>query len=330
VASRRAPLPVRHGRWRFPPEDVDDLAALTAVLGYRSGVLGTGSVGVARHPAPAGPPPRPPRGVADLLARTAALRPVRDPLTGLEGSRIRVDRVRSARGTAAIVYVPGTQSWGLGHGSNPMDVTSNVDGMAGLPSAAQEGVVQALRAAGVHREEPVLLVGYSQGGLTSLNLVADPVFTAEFSPVAVVTAGSPVAGLAAPDGVAVLSLEHEEDLVTVLDGAPNPDRPEWTTVRREVLDPVDGDVRVQEAFEQHPLAPHDVAAYVRTAREVDVADHPSLGAWREAAAPFLAGQEATSTATDWGGDAYPAVTSTALTSTALTSTALTSQEAVGR
>lgn len=293
------PLRGREGRWRFPPEDVDDLAALTAAVGYRTGTFRATPVRVTGAAGRAAPSPLPPRGVADLLARTAALAPARDPVTRREGSRIRVERVRSARGSAAIVYVPGTQSWGVGAGTNPMDVTSNVDAMAGLPSAAQEGVVRALRAAGVQREEPLLLVGYSQGGLTSLNLVAEPAFTAEFSPLAVVTAGSPVAGLAPPEDVAVLSLEHTEDLVPVLDGAANPDRASWTTVRRDVLDPVEGDPQVRADFEQRPLAPHDPVGYVRTGREVDLSGHPSLMAWREAAEPFLAAPGVTVSATEW-------------------------------
>ena len=299
IASRWGPPSVRDGRWRFPPEDVDDVAALAAVLGYRTGLLGSGPVSVrpARTPAPR--PLRAPAGVADLVARTAALRPVPAGVAGPAGSRIRVERVRSPRGPAAIVYVPGTQTWGLGRGTNPMDVTSNIDAMAGMRSASQEAVVQALRAADVGRAEPLLLVGYSQGGMTSMGLVADPRFAAEFAPVAVLTAGAPVAGLPPPEDVAVLSLEHEEDLVTVLDGAPNPDRPNWTTVRREVLAPLVGDAEVQTEFDHHPLAPHDAESYVRTAALVDQVEHGSLREWREQTEPFLTADDATVTATDW-------------------------------
>ena len=299
TASRWGPPSLREGRWRFPPEDVDDAAAVTAALGHRTGLFGGGPVSVrTAGPSPRAPT-RPPAGVADLLARTAALQPVPAGPGRPEATRIRVEHVRSGTTRASIVYVPGTQTWGLGHGTNPMDVTSNIEMMAGLRSASQEAVVGALRAAGVGRDEPLLLVGYSQGGLISMGLVGDPAFTTEFSPAAVVTAGAPVAGASPPDDVAVLSLEHAEDLVTVLDGAPNPNEAGWTTVRRDVLDPVAGDRQVQSSFEERPLAPHDAQAYVRTAAIVDAADDDSLDAWREHVAPFLDRPGATAVATGW-------------------------------
>lgn len=217
-----------------------------------------------------------------------------------EPGRIRVERVRSASGAqAVVVYAPATQTWSLGHGSNPMDATSNLDALAGNPSAAQRGVVQALRRAGVGRDEPLLLVGYSQGGLTSMALAADPAFRAEFSPQAVLTVGSPVAGIDVPDDVAVLSIEHAEDLVTVADGAANPDRPNWTTVRQSLLDPASGDRVFGAALDDDPWAAHGAEPYLETAAAVDALDDPSVRAWLEQSRQFLDAQGASSSATDW-------------------------------
>lgn len=39
----------------------------------------------------------------------------------------------------------------------------------------------------------------------------------------------------APD-ISVMSLEHAQDVVPKLDGVDNPDRPNWTTVTRELSD----------------------------------------------------------------------------------------------
>jgi hypothetical protein len=180
-----------------------------------------------------------------------------------------------------------------------MDATSNLDALAGLESPAQSAVVQALRAAGVARDEPLLLVGYSQGGLTSMALASDPGFAAQFSPAAVLTIGSPVARFAVPDDVSVLSLEHAEDLVTVADGADNPDRPSWTTVTRHLLDSSDGDDVVEAAMSEDPFAPHRPEPYQATAERVDASRDASVLAWKRSAARFLDAPGATSTATDW-------------------------------
>lgn len=287
------------GPWSFPPEDVDDLAMVLAVGGLATGQLPGGPVRVRPPRVHVPPPPHPPGGVGDLVQRAVALAPrSSDGFLVGEPGRVRVERVSRGGSTATVVYAPGTQTWAAGS-ANPMDVTTNVHAMAGLDTAAESAVVQALRAEGVGRDEPLLLVGYSQGGLTSAALAADPAFRAEFRPVAVLTAGAPVAGAGVPDDVPVLSLEHAEDLVTVVDGAPNPDGASWTTVRRHVLDADTGDAGVLADIDQDPLSPHQGAVYERTAALVDASEHPSVLAWLGAAAPFLGGPGATSSAGDW-------------------------------
>lgn len=288
------------GRWSFPPQDVDDLALWTALLGGATGVMGLpGRVTVRAASTAPVQPTRPPRGVEDLVRGAVALAPARDGTLVGEPGRIRVERVVSGGQRRAIVYVPATQTWSLGNGTNPNDVAGNVHTMAGLRSDAQGGVVQALRAAGVARDEPLLLVGYSQGGLTSMALAEDAAFRAEFSPQAVLTVGAPLAGFDPPEELQVLSIEHAEDLVTVVDGAPNPATPGWTTVRRELLDRQDGDEVVQAAIDDDPFAPHRADPYVHTAARVDGSGHPSVQAWKDTVAPFLDGPGSTSTVTDW-------------------------------
>jgi hypothetical protein len=306
-ASGLEPRPAGHvraatsgGRWSLPPEDVRDVAALVALVGYGTGTLGRGRVGVRPAAVPPLPPARPPAGVEDLVRRAVALAPSPTHAPPGEPGRIRVERVRSASGTvAAVVYAPGTQTWGRGRGRNPMDAASNLDAMAGVTSAAQHGVVQALRRARVGRDEPLLLVGYSQGGLTSMALAADPGFRAEFAPAAVLTVGSPVAAFDVPDDVAVLSVEHAEDLVTLADGARNPDRTSWTTVRRELQDPQTGNRVVHAALGERPFAAHASDAYVATAAMVDDCGDPSVRGWLREARPFLDRPGSTASASDW-------------------------------
>ncbi|SDQ88969.1 hypothetical protein [Quadrisphaera sp. DSM 44207] len=242
-----------------------EVASLLVAAGAGAGLLG----GTRTAVSPAGTAVvRPPRGAAELLRRVDALSPAR----GGPAGRVRVERLRRAgRPAGAVVYVPGTQDWSL-HGSVPMDGGTNVRSVAGGRTAATDAVVRALRAAGVRRGEPVMLVGHSQGGMSVALLAADPAFRAEFEPVAVLTAGSPVAGAAVPRDVAVLSLEHADDVVPALEGASNPDTATWTTVRADTAGPA-----------------HAASGYAATGALVDASDHPSLVAWRHAAAPFLDG-----------------------------------------
>ncbi len=219
----------------------------------------------------AGPPvtATPAAGAGDLLRRVHAL----SPRQGAAPGAVRVDRItRPGHPTAAVVHLPATQQWFPTRGTNPFDGETNVRSLAGRPTAGADGVVRAMRAAGVGRRDPVLLVGYSQGGLTAAQLAADPAFRREFTPRVVLAAGSPIAHAPVPDDVTVLALEHEGDYVHALDGAQGPDRPSWTTVGAHGGDPA-----------------HSAPGYAATGDLVDASDHPSLRRWREDAAPFLAG-----------------------------------------
>lgn len=271
----------------WPPRDVAGAVSLLAGLGAISPVLRDGDVVVrpARSAPPA--PATPPRGVADLVSRVAAQSPAR----GADGSRpepgqVRLERITGGGGTVSwVVVIPGTQSWHpIPADGTPMDLTTNVHALAGAETAAMRTVIEAMRDVGVGEDEPVLLAGNSQGGMTAAGLAADAGFRAEFEVTHVVTIGSPVATADVPDGVQVLSLEHEQDLVPSLDGAPNPDRPSWVTVTADVRDhPVAGPL-----LDTDPLISHDTLVYLRTGAQVDSSTDPSVVAWTAGAKLFLA------------------------------------------
>jgi pimeloyl-ACP methyl ester carboxylesterase len=197
---------------------------------------------------------------------------------------VRVEGVRGADGRRAwIVEIPGTQEWSPVAGQNPADLTADVSALGRASTAAAATVVRALELAGVRASEPVLLAGHSLGGMLAAALAADPAFTRRFRVTHVVAAGSPLAGYPVRPGVAVLALEHDDDLVPALDGAPDPDRADWITVRRS---PQRG---------RDPAAAHDSGAYTETGALVDASADPSLRAWRAGLAPFLARPGASAT-----------------------------------
>jgi pimeloyl-ACP methyl ester carboxylesterase len=176
-------------------------------------------------------------GVAAGALPTTLGRPVPTPRTESDvlGRIPALEREIALRGTGAVeilrttatdgsrhwtVVIPGTQNPWAG-GGNPMDNETNLRAMAGLRTDMAVGVAAAMHQVGIARGEPVALVGHSQGGLVATRLAADPVLGREFRISTVLTAGSPVATVKVPASVEVLSLEHVQDPVVGLDGAPN-------------------------------------------------------------------------------------------------------------
>ncbi|MFC3689039.1 hypothetical protein [Aquipuribacter hungaricus] len=246
--------------------------------------------GVVATTAGAGSRGRPASGVADLLRRGQGVAGWRVPRAGEHDSlppgeprpargQVRVDRVEGADGAVAwVVHVPGTQDWdGDGEGS-PMDMAGNVALVGGSPSAVASGVAAALVGAGARPGQPVAVVGHSQGGMTALDVAADPRLRRVATVTHVVTAGSPVAGREAPPGVQVLAIEHDDDLVPRLDGRSHPDTPDRVVVRAPAPD---------GPWRTDAVPAHSSSAYVATAAAVDGSHHPSLVRYREGLAPFL-------------------------------------------
>lgn len=205
--------------------------------------------------------------------------------------RVRVVQVPQPDGSSAwIVQVPGTQQWRPRAGTNPLDLTSDVRLMAQqtavLTRAAGEALDQSMAAAGRARSrDPVMLVGHSLGGIAAASLACSPEFTAAHRVTHVVTAGSPIARFPVSPEVTVLSLEHRQDAVPHLEGAPNPDRRSWVTVKRDV----GSDPEVRGRL----VGAHEVSEYAETAQQVDLAvrqgSSPSLVDWAAGSRAFFAG-----------------------------------------
>jgi hypothetical protein len=129
----------------------------------------------------------------------------------------------------AVVYVPGTQTFGLGEGTNPLDMASNLQAMSGAGRAASEkAVLLAIKKAGINSADEVILVGHSQGGMVAGNLAAYP---SGYIAAGLVAFGAPLAhikNLKAP----VMAIEHVNDLVPNLSGKANPLKKNWVSVQR--------------------------------------------------------------------------------------------------
>jgi pimeloyl-ACP methyl ester carboxylesterase len=205
----------------------------------------------------------PPRSLADVLAELAD----RDD-DGRSGS-IDVRILTLTDGSRrVIVDVTGTKSWDPLPTSDVTSLTTNGRALVGEPTAYEQGVLGAMRRAGVRPDDPVMLVGHSQGGMVAVTAARDAVRRRAFRVTHVVTAGSPIGRTVGdvPGSVQVLALENARDVVPHLDGRANPDRPNVTTVTgRRGNGTVADDHSLGDAYV--PLAGDTEAAADRSVRD---------------------------------------------------------------
>ena len=110
------------------------------------------------------------------------------------------------------VYIAGTRSAAMG-GSEPWDMKSNGELYFGERSASSDAVFEAMRVAGVQPDEPVHLVGHSQGGM----IAAGVAVSGDFAVGSITTFGSPV-DAEVPDSVLSVRVRHDDDPVAALAG----------------------------------------------------------------------------------------------------------------
>lgn len=205
---------------------------------------------------------------------------------------VRVTEVHHGSRSVWLVEVSGTQVWNPVAGGNPFDVTTDVRAMAGESTVLADGVAQALdqaqrstgRAPAALQGEPVLLAGHSLGGIVAAGLASSSAFTARHHVTHVVTMGSPVARMPVAKDIQVLSLEHRQDAVPRLDGRPNPDRPDWVTMTRDLEA---GRLPGASAVGTTSAA-HGTSEYAVTAAAADRSAERSLASWREGSRDFFA------------------------------------------
>lgn len=188
-----------------------------------------------------------PDSITEMLDRLNKLSAKQKPTIGIDIFE------RSTGNKLAVVYVPGTQV--IGYGSNPLDMASNVQAMAGANSAASEKAVSvAMSQAGISNQDQVLLVGHSQGGMVAGNIAASSGFVVS----GLVTFGAPLAHLAKLK-MPVMAIEHVNDPVPNISGRANPMKSNWVTIQR-----------VSEKVESNAIAfSHSLKSYRNTTTEID-------------------------------------------------------------
>jgi len=142
-----------------------------------------------------------------------------------------VTTVRTDAGPVHVVTFPGTQTdESLGAGLNPWDAGGVAEALGLGSQHVAAATLEALEASGARPGEPLVLTGYSQGGVHAANVAVDPRVSAAYKVDYVVTTGSPVGNVPLPETVRGLHLEHVDDPVPGADGIPNPDTRNQVTV----------------------------------------------------------------------------------------------------
>ncbi len=200
---------------------------------------------------------RPPAGVADLARRI--------PRAGAGAPQVKIENYGTPGHAAWAVYVGGTTDWNAVATDEPWDLTANVAALAGQNAGSFAAVMQAMQAAGIDRYDPVVIAGHSQGGLVATQVAASGAFSVR----AVATFGAPETRVPVPNGVATLTVEHTDDVVTALGGASLVDSEDRIMVRREAYG--HRSVPVGET-----LPAHHLDRYRETAALIDASPEQNL------------------------------------------------------
>lgn len=154
------------------------------------------------------PPPPPQRPVAPPSSLAALARRIPTGAAQVSIERFAMPGGRTEWG----VYIAGTRSSAMG-GGEPWDMMSNTELYFGERSASSDAVFEAMRTAGVGSDEPVHLVGHSQGGMIAAGVAT----SGDYAVGSITTFGSPVEAVV-PDSVLSIRVRHDDDPVAALAG----------------------------------------------------------------------------------------------------------------
>lgn len=170
---------------------------------------------------------------------------------------VRIQSFEQTSGRTLLVFIPGTQSF-TPLSDNPLNIAANLGVFGGGGSASQAAVTSALAEFGAGKDDRVIFVGHSQGGIIAGNLAASK---QPYEVAGLITLGSPVAQLDLK--VPTVSIQHQQDPVPLLSGTTNPMRERWVTISsdRHFTDLVQA---------------HHISSYTETAFAAGQSDNPGL------------------------------------------------------
>jgi len=167
-----------------------------------------------------------------------------DSMGGADSTVIEVIKVVGEDGVVRWrVILPSTQDWEWLNGAiqGSPDPKGDQGGLNDFGSntmlmltpqqeaAYQRAVRQAMLDAGVGPHDPVMMVGWSQGGILAGRFAENT--SDEFNVTSIFVAGAPIDGMNIPPTVDVISVQHPDDIVHQLDlTGPRPNTDNWYTI----------------------------------------------------------------------------------------------------
>ncbi|TXK18943.1 hypothetical protein [Homoserinibacter sp. GY 40078] len=261
LAGMPAPLRMLLGERGLGILGVDTSAAAVMSMGAGAGVFAETPVRVERATSRGGGAPR---SAEDRLARIP------------DDEHVRIERY-AAPGVPDrfVVYVAPTRTFSPIADGDPWDLTSNLAGVAGLPAGSLRATELAMRDAGIDARSEVVFVGYSQGALVADRIAA----SGRWNAVGLETFGDPGGGVALPEGIRGLSVQHTDDLVVAVGGPPAEN--DRTIVERRAFS---AGAEIPAGL---PVPAHQRENYAQTARLIDAARSPSVRAELDALDEFV-------------------------------------------
>jgi predicted nucleic acid-binding Zn-ribbon protein len=156
-----------------------------------------------------------PQDVADLLEMAGLV----DTVGGADQAVVNVTRIVDEQGNVSwIVTLPSTMDWVVGGDKgapNDLDADLMLMLFPELRTQYEKAVLDAMAQAGIGQNEPVVLAGWSLGGIMAGSLIEDGAGGYAYS--GLVCAGSPIDEMAVPKDVPVIQVKHTLDPVHRLD-----------------------------------------------------------------------------------------------------------------
>lgn len=164
---------------------------------------------------------------------------------GAYGQPVKITVVGEGENRRWLISLPGTDHIDMESTQNPADTEANIREVLGLPSSMRVGVLRALHEAmnivgvspGDYHREQALICGHSQGGMVAVALAHLSPQEAGVDVRGVLTAGAPARRFPIRSDVAMVAVEHAQDVIPSMDGTPARVPDHRVTVGRRLVAP---------------------------------------------------------------------------------------------